>query len=68
MLSLNSKLQILNSDVANVCSSQVPGEPPLPGDFDPAIYLAFNKDVADAGVDATEHYLQYGMRERRPYK
>jgi hypothetical protein len=39
-----------------------------PWDFNPKRYLALNPDVAAAGVDAKEHYLQYGMRERRRYK
>jgi hypothetical protein len=37
----------------------------LPADFDPALYLAANPDVADAGVDAVTHYLAFGRGEGR---
>ncbi|HEY2051885.1 MAG TPA: phytanoyl-CoA dioxygenase family protein [Caulobacteraceae bacterium] len=37
----------------------------LPADFDPAAYLQANPDVAASGQDAREHYLAYGMAERR---
>lgn len=40
----------------------------LPVDFDAAFYLLVNRDVADAGVDAIEHYLEYGHKEGRLYK
>lgn len=33
--------------------------------FDPAAYLRINTDVADAGVDPLEHYLDHGHAERR---
>lgn len=33
--------------------------------FDPEIYLQPNPDVAQAGVDPFEHYLNFGIRERR---
>lgn len=35
------------------------------GEFDPALYLAANPDVAAAGVNPAEHYLAHGMKERR---
>jgi hypothetical protein len=34
-------------------------------DFDPAYYLAHNPDVAAAGVDPLQHYLDYGWKEGR---
>ena len=34
-------------------------------DFDAAYYLANNPDVAAAGVDPLQHYLQYGWKEHR---
>jgi len=34
-------------------------------EFDTAFYLAANKDVADAGADAFEHFLIFGAREGR---
>ncbi len=37
----------------------------LPPDFDAALYLLANPDVAAAGVDAGEHYLVHGSRENR---
>ena len=39
--------------------------PPIIG-FDPAAYLAANPDVAASGMDAFDHYEQYGKREGRP--
>lgn len=39
----------------------------LPEGFDPAIYLAFNPDVAAAGVDPGEHYLSSGKQQERVY-
>lgn len=40
----------------------------LPPDFDSNIYLELHADVRAAGVDAAEHYLQYGIHEGRAYK
>jgi SAM-dependent methyltransferase len=37
----------------------------LPIEFDPKIYLAIHKDIADAGVDPVQHYLFYGRQEGR---
>jgi glycosyltransferase involved in cell wall biosynthesis len=34
--------------------------------FSASHYLASNPDVAEAGVDPLEHYLTFGIRERRP--
>jgi SAM-dependent methyltransferase len=42
-----------------------PAGPSLPIEFDAQIYLAIHKDVADAGVDAVQHYLLYGHKEGR---
>jgi SAM-dependent methyltransferase len=36
--------------------------------FDPAQYLAANPDVADSGIDPTEHYQRYGRAEGRPLR
>jgi len=33
--------------------------------FDPQLYLLANPDVAAAGVDPTQHYLQHGLGEKR---
>lgn len=46
-----------------------PSAPPagLPADFDPARYLAFNPDVAKAGMDPGQHYLAFGWREDRDW-
>ena len=43
-------------------------EAQLPADFDPEVYLKLNQDVAAAGVDAAEHYLQFGIAEDRTYR
>ncbi len=40
----------------------------LPDDFDAAAYLAIHKDVAEAGIDAAAHYLEYGRHEGRVYR
>lgn len=39
----------------------------LPPDFDPAVYLALHRDVAAAGIDPAQHYVQFGRSEGRPY-
>lgn len=33
--------------------------------FDPQLYLLANPDVAAAGVDPAQHYLHFGLREKR---
>lgn len=40
----------------------------IPGDFDDVLYLQLNPDVAQAGLDAKEHYCIYGKKEGRLYK
>ncbi|MDJ0590100.1 MAG: class I SAM-dependent methyltransferase [Pleurocapsa sp. MO_226.B13] len=40
----------------------------LPADFNDAIYLKLNPDVAQAGINAKFHYLTYGIEEKRQYK
>jgi hypothetical protein len=40
----------------------------LPPDFDGAIYLELNPDVARAGMDPARHFLKYGRREGRKWK
>ncbi len=37
----------------------------LPSWFNPQLYLLANPDVADAGMDAGDHYLQFGWKEGR---
>jgi ubiquinone/menaquinone biosynthesis C-methylase UbiE len=37
----------------------------LPDAFDPALYLAANPDVAEAGTDPATHYLRFGIFEGR---
>jgi hypothetical protein len=37
----------------------------LPADFDPVRYLELNQDVAAAGADPVQHYLNHGYREGR---
>jgi hypothetical protein len=38
-------------------------DPLLPADFDPALYLKANPDVARAGMFPAYHYLVYGRFE-----
>ncbi|GAC1574348.1 MAG: hypothetical protein NVS3B5_04590 [Sphingomicrobium sp.] len=40
----------------------------LPADFDPQVYYRLHPDVAEAGADAGQHYLDHGMAEGRRYK
>lgn len=49
-------------------SAKNPDEGQLPPDFDPAVYLELNGDVAKAKVDPVRHYLEYGIKEGRTYK
>ncbi len=58
--------QSLNLDPLTVASHKA--TPKLPKDFKASRYLALNKDVANAGVDAREHYLTFGFYEGRRYK
>lgn len=40
----------------------------LPADFSSKEYLDLHPDVRAAGIDPTQHYLEYGMREGRQYR
>ena len=40
----------------------------LPDDFDAKTYRDLHPDVSAAGIDAQEHYLSQGIKERRAYK
>jgi hypothetical protein len=40
----------------------------LPEGFVPAVYLKLNPDVATAGVDARNHFLEFGQRENRLWR
>ena len=46
----------------------VPGHEDLPADFDPALYLQANPDVAKAGLDPAWHFLHHGKDEGRPLR
>lgn len=46
-------------------ANQAPAPPKLPRDFDPEAYLKANPDVAAAGADPVEHWLEFGHREGR---
>jgi len=39
----------------------------LPMDFSSEVYLELHPDVANSGLDAVTHYLNYGIIEGRPY-
>ena len=40
----------------------------LPKDFNAETYLKLNPDVKAVGADAVQHYLQFGIDEKRQYK
>jgi hypothetical protein len=40
----------------------------LPDGFDPQLYLALHKDVAKAGADPGNHFLNYGWKEGRRWR
>jgi ubiquinone/menaquinone biosynthesis C-methylase UbiE len=44
-----------------------PGQLSVPANFDPAVYLALNPDVATAGADPETHWIRYGHREWRKW-
>lgn len=46
-------------------AAETPPSDELPPDFDPALYLEANPDVAAAGVDARMHYATAGRHEGR---
>jgi len=40
----------------------------LPRDFDDALYLELNPDLANAGIDLRKHFLLSGQLEKRRYR
>lgn len=40
----------------------------MPDDFDAETYLRLNEDIAKAGLDPVEHYLNWGFFEARRYR
>lgn len=48
-------------------SAQSEAATEVPGDFDPALYLELHPDVAQAGMDAADHWLRHGQFEHRAY-
>ncbi|WP_312240034.1 hypothetical protein [Pantoea sp.] len=63
---LDSKLKTLMLMNKEVAEKYKPTEPP--SGFDPELYLALNKDVADAGVDPVKHFLNFGWIEGRRWR
>src|SRR6185369_11167975 len=55
------------ADAVSVTARASQKEHALPADFDAEFYLEVNTDVAAAGHDPRQHYLQYGRGEGRPY-
>jgi hypothetical protein len=51
--------------VSKIRSSPWRATKELPHGFNPLNYVAFSKDLFDAGVDPFEHYLRHGFRENR---
>lgn len=54
--------------VDNTYMTHTPESVELPDDFDATYYLQVNIDVAAAGMDAAEHYKNFGFTEGRVYK
>jgi hypothetical protein len=40
----------------------------VPRDFDDALYLQLNPDIAELGIDPRKHYLLWGQSEHRRYR
>lgn len=40
----------------------------VPNGFDPEVYYQLNPDVRDQGIDAAEHFLNFGRAEGRPWR
>lgn len=40
----------------------------LPPDFNPRIYLELNPDLEASNYDPAQHYIEFGIREKRPYR
>jgi hypothetical protein len=40
----------------------------VPRDFDDALYLELNPDVANLAMDPRKHYLLHGQNEHRKYR
>ena len=53
---------------AKQAPEKVASEKILPDGFDRALYLKLNPDVAAAGADPVDHYLQCGRNEGRVYR
>ncbi len=45
-----------------------PQETALPPGFNPETYLRLNPDVAEAGADPSQHYVEFGRSEGRRYR
>jgi hypothetical protein len=41
--------------------------PDIPENFDPALYLQLNPDVAQQGLNAIWHWQHHGANEKRPH-
>lgn len=54
--------------VENLSNTEQSKNNALPDDFSPTNYLKLNPDVANAGIDATKHYLEFGVNEGRRYR
>lgn len=53
---------------ADPSTSRYRAHPDVPADFDPAFYIEFYGDLAAAGVDPYQHYVQHGKKEGRQFK
>ena len=58
--------EVINRSMPDIHRSKAVAE--LPAGFNPARYLELNEDVARAKVDPAQHYLEFGVRERRRWQ
>jgi len=64
----SSLRHFLDRQPGALAEASEPAEDQLPLDFDPELYLAANPDVAEKGMDAGWHYVNFGRDEQRPLK
>lgn len=64
-----SKVTKKDAEAHGLDMTNKPAETPLlPYDFNSALYLEINTDVAKAGIEAAVHYVYQGIAEGRAYR
>lgn len=63
---VDNKIRYLSQINADVLAQFKPEK--VPDGFNKDLYLALNKDVAEAGVDPFKHFLEYGWIEGRRWR